>query len=63
MELYDVSEQQYGWIFGAIAAGLIGCRATRVNLGAPGKHELSISVIENNTLRCIAFLNLANYVN
>lgn len=25
MELYDVSEQQYGWIFAAIAAGLIGC--------------------------------------
>jgi DHA1 family bicyclomycin/chloramphenicol resistance-like MFS transporter len=25
MELYGVSEQQYGWIFGAIAAGLIGC--------------------------------------
>jgi MFS transporter, DHA1 family, multidrug resistance protein len=25
MELYDVSEQQYGWIFATIAAGLIGC--------------------------------------
>lgn len=25
MELYGVSEQQYGWIFAAIAAGLIGC--------------------------------------
>lgn len=24
MELYDVSEQQYGWIFAVIAAGLIG---------------------------------------
>jgi len=25
MEMYGVSEQQYGWIFSAIAAGLIGC--------------------------------------
>jgi DHA1 family bicyclomycin/chloramphenicol resistance-like MFS transporter len=25
MELYGVSEQQYGWIFSAIAVGLIGC--------------------------------------
>lgn len=25
MELYSVSEQQYGWIFASIAAGLIGC--------------------------------------
>jgi DHA1 family bicyclomycin/chloramphenicol resistance-like MFS transporter len=25
MELYGVSDKQYGWIFGAIAAGLIGC--------------------------------------
>jgi MFS transporter, DHA1 family, multidrug resistance protein len=25
MELYDVSEQQYGWIFAIIAAGLIRC--------------------------------------
>jgi DHA1 family bicyclomycin/chloramphenicol resistance-like MFS transporter len=25
MELYGVSDTQYGWIFGAIAAGLIGC--------------------------------------
>jgi MFS transporter, DHA1 family, multidrug resistance protein len=25
MELYDVSEQQYGWIFATIAAGLIAC--------------------------------------
>lgn len=24
MELYDVTEQQYGWIFGAVAVGLIG---------------------------------------
>jgi len=25
MEMYDVTEQQYGWIFAAIAVGLIGC--------------------------------------
>ncbi len=25
MELYNVTEQQYGWIFGLIAAGLISC--------------------------------------
>jgi MFS transporter, DHA1 family, multidrug resistance protein len=25
MEMYDVSEQQYGWIFSVIAAGLISC--------------------------------------
>jgi DHA1 family bicyclomycin/chloramphenicol resistance-like MFS transporter len=25
MELYDVTETQYGWIFAAIAVGLIGC--------------------------------------
>jgi DHA1 family bicyclomycin/chloramphenicol resistance-like MFS transporter len=25
MEMYHVTEQEYGWIFSAIAAGLIGC--------------------------------------